>query len=91
MDNGLKELLDRRCRRSIAIVLSAKEKDIDPHVPVAAQTSFRKVVLDQFNEFAALAGDLIESASKDAVYNQLWLDKIAEIHNVIVGSDVGSG
>lgn len=87
MDPALQELLERRCRRAIAIVLSAKERDIDAYLPNEVQTKFRKVILDQFNDLTALATDLLESAAQGSIYNELWLERIEAIHEAVVPRD----
>ena len=87
MDPALKELLERRCRRAIAIVLSAKERDVDCYLPQDAQAKLRKVILDQFNDLTAMATDLLESAARGSVYNEFWLERIEAIHEAVVPRD----
>lgn len=79
MSNGSVELLDKRCRKSIAIVMTAIEREAPDAVP-----GLRKVVMDQFNELNNLANDLLDVRT---VVNELWVEKINEIHSVLVGSD----
>ena len=83
-NSSLQELLEKRCKRSIAITLSLKEREVDFFLPYEVQQKFRKVIIDQFNEFSSLATDILESASRGVVFNQIWLDKIDEIHEAVV-------
>lgn len=73
----MKELVEKRCRRAIAIVLSAAEKE---DMNVVARQRLRKVVMDQFNDFAALVTDVLESMEGDVVMNELWLEKLDALH-----------
>lgn len=80
----LKDMLSRRRDRSIAIVLAMKERDCDGHLPRDASAKLRKVVLDQFNEFADFAIDVCNSLdTEDVVLNEDWLMKLDEIHQVV--------
>lgn len=72
----MRELLEKRCRRCIAIVLSANEKE---DLTSETRSRLRKVVLDQFNDFAALAIDVVESTERGSVINELWLEKMDEL------------
>lgn len=81
----MKELVEKRCRRAIAIVLSAKEREADPYIDPGAQSRLRKVIMDQFNDFAALVIDVIESMEGGAVVNELFLEKLQDIHDAVVG------
>jgi hypothetical protein len=88
MEDNVRELLGRRRNRSIAIILTEKEIQADPHIPTDASKQLRKVVLDQMNDFHDFCVDLIESYDTGAVtINQTWLDKLEEIHNYIQDSD----
>lgn len=84
--SGTRELLEKRCRRAIAVVLSAKEKEADPWLTAAAQAHLRKVILDQFNDLLALSVDLLDSLEADSVVNELWLERLSEIHAAVVGA-----
>lgn len=87
MNTALVDLLSKRRDRAIAIILRTKEQEIDQFVPMDQSLKLRKVVLDQLNSFADLATDLISSLSdnSDVTLNEYWLDKLDEIHDVIVG------
>ena len=84
--SGTKDLLEKRCRRAIAVVLSAKEKEADPHLPAEIQAHLRKVILDQFNDLLTLSMDLLDSLERDSIVNELWLERLEEIHAAVVGS-----
>jgi hypothetical protein len=77
---GTRDLLEKRCRRGIAVVLSLKEHEADPFLPPEVQQSLRKVILDQFNDLLALSVDLLASLEKDSVVNELWLERLDGIH-----------
>lgn len=70
-------LLARRRDRAIAIILSVKERECDAYLPEDASKRLRKVILDQFNDFASLLGDIADSG---VVLNQDYLDKIDKIY-----------
>lgn len=77
----MKELVEKRCRRSIAIVLTAKEREADPYLDAGAQARLRKVIMDQFNDFAAMAIDVIESLESGSIPNELWFEKMEILQN----------
>jgi hypothetical protein len=84
MDEAVRELLGRRRNRSIAIILTEKEIQCDPHVPEDASRKFRKVVLDQMNDFHDFCVDMIESFDTGGVVmNQMFLDRLEEIYDYI--------
>ena len=83
MSSGLQQLLERRTRRAIAVILSVKEREADPFLPDENRAVLRKVILDQLNDLCAIAGDILESASQDLVYNDLYLAKLDEIHALL--------
>lgn len=83
-NSSLEELLDRRCKRSIAIILGVKEREADFLLPDDVQRKLRKVIIDQLNDFCALATDIVESASRGIVFNELYLKKIDEIHDSVM-------
>jgi hypothetical protein len=64
------DILRKRRDRTIAIVLSVKEREIDPlltGVPggARASTAMRKVILDQVNDFYDMALDVASSSGAD--------------------------
>ena len=61
------EILKKRRDRAIAIVLNAKEREIDPLLKRSpagdrASRAMRKAILDQFNDFCDLALDVASSS-----------------------------
>lgn len=84
--SGTSDLLEKRCRRAIAVVLSAKEKDADPWLPDEVQARLRKVILDQFNDLLTLSVDLLNSLERDSIVNEIWLERLGDIHAAVVGS-----
>jgi hypothetical protein len=82
-NSSLQELLDKRCKRSIAIILGVKEREADFMLPDDVQRKLRKVIIDQLNDFCSLATDILESASQGVVFNDLWLQKLDAIHEAV--------
>ena len=74
------DLIDKRCKRAIAIVLSVKEREADPFLTPEAQARLRKVILDQFHELADLASDVVDSMNGGLVLNELFLERLEEIY-----------
>lgn len=75
-DDDFTKLLSRRRDRAIAIILGVKERECDFYLPDDVSRSLRKVVLDQFNDFALLAEEL---AGSNVVLNQRYLEKLDTI------------
>lgn len=84
------DLIARRRDRAIAAILGVKERECDPHLPAQVSKRLRKVVLDQLNDFTSMIEDLLASMEPEegVVLNDLWLAKIAEIHEVVTGNGV---
>jgi hypothetical protein len=72
----IERLVARRRDRAIAIVLALKERECDAYLPEEASRKLRKVILDQFNELAALVGDVADSG---VILNQEYLEKLDAI------------
>lgn len=79
-------LLERKKNRLIRVILGTKERLYDPEDvahddPDAA--AFRKVVLDEVNDFFEQVTDIICTLQSDrtVVVNQLFLDKLDELKN----------
>lgn len=87
MQTGLRELLEKRRNRSIAIILGVKERDVDPLLRKVdggggASSKLRKVVLDQVNEFHDLVLDLVDSLDTgDVALNESYLERIDDMHS----------
>lgn len=86
MDQGTQELLARRRDRTIAILLRAKENECDQYLPPEVSSRLRKLILDQVNEFYQLATDLAGQDRGGVVLNELYLQKLNELHEAIVGN-----
>lgn len=87
MQDVVRDLLAKRRDRVIATILGMKERDCDRYLPKDAQVKLRKVVLDQINEFYELTCDVLRSLdTDDIVMNDLWLQKLDEIHAVVIGN-----
>lgn len=85
------DILKKRRDRAIAIVLSIKEREVDPVLGTSdagrnASRILRKVVLDQINDFCDLALDVASSGeAPNFEFNpEVWLRKINEIHRVVM-------
>lgn len=84
-EGPLVDALGRRRNKAISIILRFKEDEIDPFIDDEVSNQFRKLVLDQLNDFYEVCVDLIGAA--DGVVNELWLDKLMEIHDAVVRDD----
>lgn len=73
------EFVERRKNRCIASLLSAKERDIDRYLPSDVAAGYRKLILDEINDFALLVIDLLEDN-----INEEFLIMLEEMHSVIV-------
>lgn len=87
MQAGLRDLLDKRAKRSIAIILGVKERECDQYLTDAVSAKLRKVVLDQVNEFHGLVVDILDSVDNGEVaLNEHYLTKLDDIHHAVVGN-----
>lgn len=87
------EILKKRRDRAIAIVLSIKEREVDPQLPNtdvgrAASRALRKVVLDQLNDFCDIALDVAGSGeAMNFEFNpDVWMRKISDIHSAVMSN-----
>lgn len=76
-----KEFLAKRRNRAIATILGFKDRELDEYLPPEVSERFRKEILDQINELCDVAIDLISSSAQ---VNQVYLDRIDEIHAAVV-------
>lgn len=77
MQSVLNDVLGRRRDRVIAILLSFKERECDQFLPRDVQVKFRKIVLDQLNEFADLSADIMRSLDNGEVaLNEVYFDRL---------------
>lgn len=83
-ESVLKSVLSRRRDRAIAIILSAKERLCDEHLPSEASHKLRKVVLDQLNEYHDFTMDIVDSLDGGGVIlNDLYVERLDEIHGMV--------
>jgi hypothetical protein len=86
------DLVARRRDRAIAVLLGIKEREVDKYLPPEAQALLRKAILDQLNDFHSLVMDVMRSLDTgDVGLNELYLDKLTEIHEAVVGNGNGRG
>jgi hypothetical protein len=87
------DLINRRRDKAIAAILGVKEREADPHLPPDVRRALRKVVLDQLNDLSGLVGDLVGALTTaqdgTVVLNELYLRKIAEIHEAVTTTGDG--
>ena len=84
-------VLARRRDRAIAIILSVKEREVDAMLRSLpggrdASDALRKVVLDQVNELADLASDLVQAHSGAVVFNEYFRERLEEIYEAVKSS-----
>ena len=86
MQPALERMLKRRRDRSIAIILTFKERECDEHLPDRTSKALRKIILDQFNEFCDVLQDIAASLDTgDVTLNEVYLERIDEIHQALLG------
>lgn len=85
-------LLQRRRGRAIKAILGVKETNADPYLPPEVADDLRRVVLEELNDLTDVALTVLDSLEQrlndGAIYNELWLDKIDEIHAAMVHGTV---
>jgi hypothetical protein len=74
--------LERRVKRCIATILSAKEKNIDRFITEDTASEFRKVILDEINEFYSLVMDVLDDNINQEFLDML--DMLEDIHEALV-------
>lgn len=85
MQPELKALLERRCKRSIAVILGVAEREVGSALSPEQHQKLRKVVLDVFHDYQGLIEDVMESLDTGEVaLNALYLEKIDQIHATLV-------
>ena len=87
------EILKKRRDRAIAIILTLKEREVDPLLGLdgrRASDALRKVILDQINDFYDIARDVAASGEVDTYeFNpEVWSRRIEgrlnDIHHAVV-------
>jgi hypothetical protein len=96
------EILKKRRDRAIAIILSVKEREVDPKLPNGpegrrASDALRKVILDQVNGFYDLARDIASSSEVETFeFNpEIWTRRIEgrldDIHHAVASLSSNGG
>lgn len=70
----------RRRDKAIKIILGFKERECDSYLPKEVQVRFRKLILDELNDFYEVYLDLHDAEDESVVKNELFLKKLDEIH-----------
>lgn len=80
------ELLRRRKDRACAVILSLKEREVDPLLQdPAVSDRLRKVILDQLNDVYEVARDIVSSLEgSGTIYNEEYLKKLDDIYEMLV-------
>lgn len=71
-------LIATRGNRATAVILSWMEENAYEYLPEDVRKELRQTVLDQINIFKDLAIDIVKSDT--AYINQIWVEKLEEIH-----------
>jgi hypothetical protein len=74
-------LIASRGNRATAVLLGWLEENVYQFLPPEVQTRTRQIVLDNINQFKDLAIDIVKSDT--AYMNELWLEKVDEMHQSI--------
>lgn len=87
-DQAFRVLIERRRNRAIKSILGVKEALCDVHLPPEVSEQLRRVVLEELNDLTDVALTVLASQeqrlSDGAVYNELWLEKLEQIHAATV-------
>lgn len=80
-NSGVAKLIALRGNRTTAVMLSWLEENVYRYLPEEVQIETRKQVMDNINSFKDLAIDIVKSDT--AVINEVWAEKIDEIHSYL--------
>lgn len=82
MQEVVSDIVARRKDRAIAVLLGIKEREVDKYLPPEVSQRLRKAILDQLNDYTTLILDVLRSLNSDStvVLNELYLDKLEEVH-----------
>lgn len=84
MDFTAKKLLAKRRDRLIATILGAKEDFCDDYISDDSSEQFRKIILDQLNDYHNLCCDVLKSyESETVVVNEEFLDTLYSIRDAL--------
>ncbi len=91
MQEVVSDIVARRKDRAIAVLLGIKEREVDQYLPKEVQVRLRKAILDQLNDYTTLVLDVLRSLNTDStvVLNELWLQKLDEIHHAVTTNGHG--
>ncbi len=85
MQHPLQALLDRRCKRAIAVILGVAERELYPSLTAEQQRKLRKVVIDVLHDYKGMLEDVADALDTgDVQLNSIYLDKIDEIWSHVV-------
>ena len=76
-------LIANRGNRVTASILGWLEGNVYEYLPKEVQRQTREMIMDQVNQYKDLAIDVVKSDT--AYMNELWLQKIDEIHEAVNG------
>lgn len=86
MTTAAQVLMQKRCDRTIAVILSYKEKECDRYLPDDIRKGLRKVILDQVNDLYNLYCDLTGAETEQTefdVINELFVEKLEAIYTAV--------
>jgi hypothetical protein len=81
MQDAVVETLAKRRDAVIKSILRYKEMEIDGHIPTQTSRQFRKLVLDEINEFHGMVIRILSTYENTGVLvNDLYLQKLDELY-----------
>lgn len=73
----MKDMLENRKNRAIAIILAYKDENCNPYLPNDANVGLRKTVLDQINDLYDFTLDILRSVdSGDVIINEEYVRRL---------------
>lgn len=82
------ESVERRCRKAVATVLSAKEQYADEWLSSKDAQRFRRIILKEINEVAGLAVAFLREADLDDA-SEYWVDTLERAYGGRTGPPRG--
>lgn len=76
-------LIAARGNRCTASILGWMERNVKDDMPDNTWRAMRQTIMEQINGFKDLAIDVVKSDT--AYVNELWIEKLEELHNDIRG------
>jgi len=77
-------LVGKRRNRSIATILSLKEKQCDSYLPQEISDNLRKVILDEINSLCELVFDILD---EDVIFNDEFFTMLEEVHQKVTAKE----